>query len=147
MRAKIQKTYTPSAKDIQRKWYIVDAQGKTLGRLASKIVTYLTGKNKPTYAPNLDMGDYVIVINAKHIHVTGKRLTDKIYYRHTGYPGGIYDQTLREMLARSPERPLRLAVKRMLPKKALGHQILGKLKIYEGKEHPHAAQQPEALVL
>ncbi len=147
MRVKDQKTYAASPKDIQARWFVVDAQGKTLGRLASKIVPYLTGKNKPIYSPNLDCGDFVVVINVEKIHVTGKRMEDKIYWRHSGYPGGIYGTKLKDLVSKHPSRPLQFAIKRMLPKGALGHQIIGKLKIYAGNEHPHAAQKPEVLEL
>lgn len=147
-RAKRQTTYATKAADVaDRKWYVVDAQGKTLGRLASKIVPYLTGKNKPLYSPSMDCGDYVVVINCEKIHVTGNRMDDKLYYRHTGYMGGLKSVTLREMLAKHPERALYFAVKRMIDRKALGHQMMGKLKIYAGGEHPHAAQKPEKLEL
>lgn len=147
MKVKQQATFVTTPKDIEQKWYVVDAQGKTLGRLASKIVPYLTGKNKPIYSPNLDCGDFIVVINAERIHVTGKRLDDKIYWRHSGHPGGIYGTKLREMIAKHPDRPIRMAVKRMLPKGALGHQIINKLKIYAGSTHPHTAQKPEVLEL
>lgn len=147
MRVKEQKTYATTAGEIERRWFVVDAQGKTLGRLASKLVHYLTGKNKPIYSPNLDCGDFVIVINVDKIHVTGKRMDDKMYWRHSGYPGGIYGTKLKHLLAKHPARPLQLAVKRMLPKGALGHQIIGKLKLYAGSEHPHAAQKPQVLEL
>lgn len=147
IRAKKQTTYTTKPADIERKWYMVDAQGKTLGRLASKIVPYLTGKNKPIYSPHMDCGDYVIVINCEKIHVTGNHLDDRIYYRHSGYMGGLKQTPLREMLAKHPERPIYFAVKRMIDRKALGHQIMTKLKVYAGSEHPHAAQKPEKLEL
>jgi large subunit ribosomal protein L13 len=139
------KTYITKPSDIERRWWVVDAEGQTLGRLASKIAPYLTGKNKPIYTPNLDTGDYVIVINCGKINVTGDRLDSKLYYRHSGYPGGMRSLTLREMLAKHPDRPLRAAVKGMLPSNALGRQMLKKLKIYEGSDHPHSAQKPEVL--
>lgn len=145
MRAKIQATYATTPKDIQRKWFVVDAQGKTLGRLASRIAHILRGKHKPLFVPNLDTGDFVVVVNCAKLHVTGKRLEDKIYYRYSGYPGGLYSTKLRHMMDKHPTRALELAVKRMLPKGALGHQMLGKLKLYAGAEHPHAAQKPEVL--
>jgi len=147
MRVKKQSTFTTTPSDIERKWYVVDAQGLTLGRLASKLAPILNGKNKPYYAPNLDCGDHVIVINCEKIHVTGKRMDQKLYWRHTGYPGGIYSKTLREMLDKHPERAVKFAVKGMLPKGPLGRQMLTKLRVYEGGEHPHEAQQPEVLEL
>lgn len=141
------KTYVTKPTDIERRWWVVDAEGQTLGRLASKIAPYLTGKNKPIYTPNLDTGDFVIVINCDKIVVTGKRLEQKKYYRHSGYPGGLKSLTLEEMLAKHPNRVIRSAVRGMLPSSALGRQMLKKLKIYTGGEHPHAAQTPEVLEL
>lgn len=141
------KTFVTKADDIEREWWVVDAKGKTLGRLATQIATILRGKNKPIYAPNIDVGDYVIVINAEHIAVTGKRLDDKKYYRHSGYHGGIKEITLRDQLARHPERVIQAAVKGMLPKNALGRAMFSKLKVYAGETHPHAAQQPKVLEL
>jgi large subunit ribosomal protein L13 len=141
------KTYTPKPQDIDRKWWIVDAEGQTLGRLASKIAPILRGKHKPTFAPNLDVGDYVIVVNCDKIVVTGKKMDEKMYYRHSGYPGGLTEINLRDNLRRFPERPLREAVKGMLAKNALGRETLSKLKIYAGSEHPHAAQKPTVLEL
>ena len=137
------KSFTPTPDDIKRDWWIIDAQGMTLGRLASRVAMLLRGKHKPSFAPHMDVGDYVIIINAAKIHVTGKRLDDKNYYRHSGYPGGIRSLTLRKTLDRHPERPIELAIKGMLPKNALGHQMIKKLKVYEGAEHPHAAQNPK----
>lgn len=145
MKAQKQTTHVTTPADIERKWYVVDAQGKTLGRLATEIAKILKGKHKPYYAPNLDVGDYVIVLNAGKIHVTGRRLDQKQYWRHTGYPGGIRNLTLREMLQRHPERPLKFAVRGMLPKGVLGRQMIKKLKVYAGDEHPHEAQKPEVL--
>lgn len=145
MKAQIQKTHATSQNEIERKWFIVDAQGKTLGRMASKIAEILRGKHKPIFTPHLDTGDYVIVINAEKIHVTGRRMDQKIYWRHTGYPGGIRGVTLREMLRRHPERPVKFAIKGMLPKGPLGRTMLKKLKVYAGAEHPHEGQQPEVL--
>jgi large subunit ribosomal protein L13 len=139
------KTYSAKPEEIVRKWHLVDADGQTLGRLASRIATILRGKDKPIYTPHLDCGDYVVVVNAEKIHVTGKKLDEKMYYRHSGYPGGLKAFTLREMLERTPERVLTLAVKRMLPKNKLGRRMLKKLKVYAGPEHPHGAQNPEAL--
>lgn len=147
MKPKIQKTHATRASEIERKWYVVDAQGKTLGRLASEIAKILRGKHKPSFVPNLDVGDYVIVLNCEKIHVTGRRLDQKLYWRHTGYPGGIRNLTLREQLQKHPERVIQSAVKGMLPKGPLGRDMMRKLKVYAGTEHPHEAQQPEALEL
>lgn len=147
MRAKRETTVATSAADIQRKWYIVDAQGQTLGRLASKLIPYLTGKNKPIYSPNLDCGDYIVVINCERIHVTGKRLDDKFYYRYSGYMGGLKKISLRDLLKTHPDRAIQYAVHGMLQKQALGHQTIKKLKIYAGSQHPHEAQKPEPLTL
>lgn len=141
------KTYVTKPSDIERRWWVVDAEGQTLGRLASKIAPYLSGKNKPTYTPNLDTGDFVIVINCDKIQVTGRRLDQKLYHRHSGYPGGIKSVPLREMLQKHPDRVIKIAVKGMLPSSALGRQMLKKLKIYAGSEHPHAAQKPEVMEL
>ncbi len=138
-------TYMASASNIDRKWYVVDAEGQTLGRLASRIAAVLRGKNKPTYTPFLDTGDYVIVINAEKISVTGKKLDNKIYKRHSDYVGGLKTATLREKLAKKPEEVIELAVKGMLPKGPLGRQMFRKLHVYAGAEHDHAAQQPEEL--
>lgn len=139
------KTYSAKESDIVRKWYVVDANGQTLGRLASQIATILRGKHKPIYTPHVDCGDYVIVINAEKIHVTGKRLDNKKYYRHSGYPGGIRSLTLRQMLRKQPEMPIKEAIRRMLPKGPLGRDMLTKLRVYAGPEHPHEAQDPEPL--
>ncbi|HEC22863.1 MAG TPA: 50S ribosomal protein L13 [Chloroflexi bacterium] len=141
------KTYSAKPEDIERKWYIVDATDQTLGRLATRIATVLRGKHKPIFTPHLDCGDYVIVINAEKIRVTGNRLTDKMYYRHSGYPGGLRQMSLRDMLARHPERVISEAVRRMLPKNNLGRHMFKKLKVYAGPEHPHQAQKPEPLEL
>ncbi len=141
------KTYVTKPAEIERRWWVVDAKGQTLGRLASKITPILKGKHKPNYAPNVDMGDFVIVINAAHIHVTGKKLDDKFYYRHSGYPGGLRRDSLRQMLAKHPDRVIQLAVRGMLPKNALGRKMLKKLKVYAGDSHPHQAQQPMTLEL
>ena len=140
------KTYMPSAKDIDRKWSVVDATNKTLGRLAAEVAKVLRGKNKPTYTPFLDMGDYVIVVNAEKIKVTGKKLDQKIYYHHSDYVGGMKEESLRDKLANSPTEVIELAVKGMLPKGPLGRQMYTKLHVYAGAEHPHAAQKPEELV-
>ena len=141
-----EKTYMPSAKDIERKWYVVDATNKTLGRLAAEVAKVLRGKNKPTYTPFLDMGDYVIVVNADKIKVTGKKLDQKIYYHHSDYVGGMKEESLRDKLANSPTEVIELAVKGMLPKGPLGRQMYTKLHVYAGAEHPHTAQKPEELV-
>lgn len=142
-----QKTYVVKEADIQRKWILVDASGQTLGRLASNIAQVLKGKHKPTYSPHLDGGDYVVVINADKIAVTGRKMDQKTYYRHTGYPGGIREINLRGLLARHPTYALKFAVRGMLPKNRLGRRMIKKLKIYAGPEHPHQAQQPEAVEL
>ena len=139
------KTYVTKASDIDREWLVVDATGEILGRLATRIAVMLSGKHKPHYAPNLDTGDFVVVVNGGKILVTGNRLDDKLYRRHTGYPGGLKEITLRRMMEKHPDRVIRLAVKGMLPKTKLGRQMLKKLKVYAGAEHPHAAQQPRAL--
>lgn len=140
-------TYVTKPAEIEREWWVVDAKGQTLGRLASKIAFILKGKHKPTYAPNVDAGDFIIVLNADRVHVTGKKLEDKMYYRHSGYPGGLTETTLRTMLEKSPERVVELAVRGMLPKNALGRKMLKKLKVYVGETHPHEAQQPKTLEL
>jgi len=147
MRAQTQKTHFTTPDEIERKWYVVDVQGKTLGRVASEIAQLLRGKHKPSFVPNLDTGDFVVVVNCEKIHVTGRRLDQKLYYRYSGYPGGLYNRTLREMLERTPERVIRFAVKGMLPKGPLGRQMLRKLKVYTGPDHPHEAQKPEVLEL
>ena len=139
------KSYMASPATIERKWYVVDATGYTLGRLSSEIAKVLRGKNKPTYTPHIDTGDYVIVINAEHIKVTGKKLDKKIYYNHSDYVGGMKETTLKEMLAKKPERVIELAVKGMLPKGPLGREMITKLHVYAGAEHDHAAQKPEVL--
>ncbi len=139
------KTYMPSAASIERKWYVVDATDMTLGRLASNVANVLRGKNKPTYTPNLDTGDYVIVINAEKIKVTGKKLDQKIYWHHTDYVGGVKECSLRKMLQEKPERVIEHAVKGMLPKGSLGNQMYRKLHVYAGGEHEQQAQKPEVL--
>jgi large subunit ribosomal protein L13 len=136
------KTYSQKASEIQRDWYVVDAADQTLGRLATQIATLLRGKHKPTFSPNIDGGDFVIVVNAEKVHVTGHKEDQKMYYRHSGYPGGLKEIPYKRMLASHPDRILRFAVKGMLPKTRLGRQQLLKLKIYAGPAHPHAAQQP-----
>jgi len=139
------KTYTPRGSEIERRWYVVDATDETLGRLASRIARVLEGKHKPTYTPNLDTGDHVIVLNASRIAVTRDKLESKKYIRHSGYPQGYKEETLGHLLARRPEEVIRRAVKGMLPRTTLGVQQLRKLKIYAGGEHPHQAQKPEPL--
>ena len=141
----IMKTFMASPSTIDRKWYVVDATGYTLGRLASEIAKVLRGKNKPIYTPHMDTGDYVIVVNADKVKVTGKKLDQKIYYHHSGYVGGLKETTLREKLAKKPEEVIELAVKGMLPKGPLGRDMYKKLFVYAGPEHKHAAQKPEEL--
>jgi large subunit ribosomal protein L13 len=140
-------TYFPKGKDLesQRKWYVVDAADMTVGRLASRIAPILMGKNKPTYTPFLDMGDHIIVINAEKVNFTGQKWEEKLYRRHSGYPGGLKEITAGQMLAKHPERILEFAVRRMLPKTKMGRQMFKKLKVYSGSEHPHQAQKPEVL--
>ncbi len=145
--ARMHKTYMAKPGEVTREWYVVDASGKTLGRLATEIARILRGKHKPQYTPHVDVGDFVIVINAEKIAVTGRKLDQKRYYRHSGYPGGLRSITLRRMLEKHPERVIRLAVKGMLPKNRLGRRMLKKLKVYAGPEHPHQAQQPKPLDL
>ena len=139
------KTFTAKPHEIERKWFVVDAQGQTLGRLATQVATVLRGKHKPIYTPHVDCGDYVIVVNADKIHVTGQKLDDKIYYRHSNYPGGLKQVTLRRQLQTHPERVIEAAVRGMLPKNRLGRKMFKKLKVYAGPDHPHQAQQPESL--
>lgn len=141
------KSFTPRAGDIERSWYVVDADGKTLGRLASQIAHVLRGKHKPTYSPHMDLGDHIVVINAEKIHVTGRKAEQKVYYRHTGYPGGLRTTTYEDMMKKHPDRILRTAIKGMMPNNVLGRQMFKKLRIYAGSEHGHAAQQPQALEL
>ena len=141
----MRQTTMANAATIERKWYVVDAAGQTLGRLASEVATVLRGKNKPTYTPHVDTGDYVIIVNAEKIKVTGKKLDQKIYYHHSDYVGGMKETTLREMLAKKPEKVVELAVKGMLPKGPLGREMFTKLHVYAGAEHPHTAQKPEVL--
>ena len=141
------KTFMPKAADITRKWYVVDAEGLALGRVASQVANILRGKNKPIYTPNVDTGDYVIVINCDKVILTGKKLDQKIYYKHSGFVGGLKETKYRKLLAEKPEEAMRHAVVRMLPKGPLGRQMAKKLKIYAGAEHEQAAQQPEKLEL
>ncbi|MBI5166203.1 MAG: 50S ribosomal protein L13 [candidate division NC10 bacterium] len=141
------KTYTPKAEGIQRKWYLVDAQGRTLGRLASQVAQILRGKGKREFSPHLDLGDHVVVINAAKVFLTGKKLRQKVYYCHSGYPGGLKSTTAEKLLREHPERLVEKAVRGMLPKNKLGDAIFKKLQVYAGSEHPHQAQRPEALRL
>jgi len=140
------KTYSTKAKDIQRHWHVIDASGKTLGKIATEAATLLMGKHKPMYAPYMDTGDYVIVLNASRLKVTGKKLNDKKYYRYTGYPSGLRQETLSEMLAKHPTRVIEHAVKGMLPHTTLGKAMFKKLKVYAGESHPHQAQVSAAKV-
>ncbi len=138
-------TYTAKPADITRDWFVIDASGKPLGRLASTVATRLRGKHKPEFTPHMDTGDYIVVINASNVRVTGNKATDKMYYRHTGYPGGIKSISFDKLRAQKPERVIELAVKGMLPKGPLGRQMFRKLRVYAGAEHNHAAQQPQLL--
>jgi len=147
MRAKLQKTFTPTPADIERTWYVVDAEDVPLGRLASEVAQILRGKHKPTFAPHMDMGDYVIVINADKVAVSGNKESDKVYYRHSGYPGGLRSETLAELRNDHPARLVQNAVRGMIPKNRLGRQVLTKLKVYAGPDHPHSAQKPQTLTL
>jgi large subunit ribosomal protein L13 len=141
------KTIFAKSETVKRDWFVIDATDKPLGRLASEIANRLRGKHKPEYTPNVDTGDYIVVVNAEKVKATGNKLKDKTYYRHTEYPGGIRSQTLEEMLAKHPERAIEKAVKGMLPRGPLGYAQFRKLKVYAGAEHPHTAQQPKALTL
>ncbi|WP_044895223.1 50S ribosomal protein L13 [Bacillus alveayuensis] len=140
-------TYMAKPNEVERKWYVVDAEGKTLGRLASEVAAILRGKHKPTFTPHVDTGDHVIIINAEKIQLTGKKLTDKLYYRHSLHPGGLKVRTALEMRTNYPEKMLELAVRGMLPKGRLGRQMFKKLHVYRGSEHPHQAQKPEVYEL
>ena len=141
------KTYSAKTESVQRDWYIVDAEGKSLGRLAAEVATRLRGKHKPEYTPHVDTGDYIVVVNAEKVAVTGNKATQKTYYSHTGYPGGIKDITFDKLIEKAPERVIQSAVKGMLPRGPLGREMFRKLKVYAGAEHPHTAQQPQALEL
>jgi large subunit ribosomal protein L13 len=141
------RTYTAKKETIEREWFVVDAEGKTLGRLATQIASILRGKHKPSFTPWLDCGDFVIVVNADKVKVTGNRMDEKVYYRYSGYPGGLKEISLRDQLSRHPQRVLKSAVKGMLPHNALGRKMFKKLKVYAGAEHPHAAQKPKTLEL
>lgn len=139
------KTFTPSASDIERHWYVVDAEDETLGRLASGIARILCGKHKPTWAPHLDMGDHVIVVNAEKVRVSGRKITDKLYHTHSGFPGSVRSVPFLELVETSPTSVIEQAVRGMLPKSKLGRSMIRKLKVYAGPDHPHAAQQPDPL--
>jgi large subunit ribosomal protein L13 len=139
------KTYVPKASEITPLWWLVDAEGQTLGRLASRVATVLRGKERPGYSPHFDPGDHVVVINAEKVAVTGDKLEAKRYYHHSGYPGGLSERTLAEMLSRHPERAIQFAVRGMLPRNRLRRQLLGHLKVYAGPDHPHQAQRPQVL--
>lgn len=141
------KTYMAKAEDVQRKWYVIDATDKTLGRMASQVATILRGKNKPIYTPNVDTGDYVIIVNAGKVKLSGNKLDEKIYYHHSLYPGGLKETPYRQLLETKPELAIEEAVRRMLPKGKLGRQMFKKLKVYAGANHEHDAQKPEALEL
>jgi len=143
----MQKTWNAKTGEVPREWYVVDAEGKTLGRLSTRIADTLRGKDKPQYTPHTDTGDFVVVVNAEKIAVTGNKMDEKMYYRHSGYPGGLKERSLREQLERRPEEVLRLAVKGMLPRTRLGRKQLTKLKVYAGPDHPHTAQQPQPMAL
>lgn len=139
------KSFVAKPQEVERKWYVVDAEGKTLGRLASQVAAILRGKNKPTYTPHVDTGDFVIVINAEKVEVTGKKMDQKMYRHHTGYVGHMKEMTYKQMLEKKPEQIIELAVKGMLPKNSLGRKMIKKLKVYSGPEHKHEAQKPEVL--
>ena len=141
------KTFSAKAHEVERDWYVVDADGKTLGRMATEIARRLRGKHKAEFTPHVDTGDYIVVINAEKIHVSGNKLADKMYYRHTGYIGNLKEQNLETLLAEHPERAIEYAVKGMLPKNPLGRAVYRKLKVYAGSQHPHEAQQPKVLDL
>ena len=141
------KTFSAKAHEVERDWYVVDADGKTLGRMATEIARRLRGKHKAEFTPHVDTGDYIVVINAEKVHVTGNKLADKMYYRHTGYIGNLKEQNLETLLAEHPERAIEYAVKGMLPRNPLGRAVYRKLKVYAGSEHPHEAQQPKVLDL
>ncbi|PLX66792.1 MAG: 50S ribosomal protein L13 [Denitrovibrio sp.] len=139
------KTYWAKPDEIEKKWFVLDADNKILGRLATEVATILMGKHKPTYTPSIDTGDFIVIVNAEKFAVTGSKMDDKIYYRHSGYLGGLKERTLKEKLEKKPEEVIRMAVRRMLPKTKMGRAMIKKLKIYTGSEHPHAAQNPEVL--
>jgi len=144
---KQQKTFSPRPDDISREWWVVDATGLPLGRLASEVAKVLRGKHKPTFAPHMDMGDYVVVLNASQVAVTGAKATDKRYYRHSGYPGGLTEQSFNDLMEKYPERVIEKAVRGMLPKNRLGRKMIKKLKVYVGADHAHASQAPQLLTI
>lgn len=139
------KTFSAKAETVKRDWFVVDASGKTLGRLASEVASRLRGKHKAEYTPHVDTGDYIVVINAEKVKVTGAKATDKMYHRHTGYPGGLKSMSFEKLIEKAPERVIQSAVKGMLPRNPLGRAMFKKLKVYAGTEHPHVAQQPQTL--
>jgi large subunit ribosomal protein L13 len=139
------KTYQAKKGDLDHRWYVVNAEGRVLGRLASELAKLLRGKHKPIYTPHLDTGDFIVVVNAKKVSLTGKKMKDKVYYHHTGFPGGIKEMSAEKLLAKKPAEMIRMAVKGMLPKNSLGREMLRKLKVYAGPNHPHEAQKPVAL--
>ena len=141
------KTVSAKAETVQHEWYVIDADGETLGRLATEVARRLRGKHKTLYTPHVDTGDYIVVVNAGKVKVTGRKASDKMYYRHTGYPGGLKEASFTQLIERSPEKVIELAVKGMLPRNPLGRAMFRKLKVYAGQEHPHGAQQPETLTL
>jgi large subunit ribosomal protein L13 len=141
------KTYSAKPHEVDQSWLLVDAEGQTLGRMATVIATRLRGKHKPEYTPHIDTGDFIVVINAEKVHVTGKKATDKIYHRHSGYPGGLKSISFEKLIEKSPEKVIQRAVKGMLPRTALGRAMFKKLKVYAGSEHPHSAQQPQTVRL
>ena len=141
------KTVSAKAEAVQHEWYVIDADGETLGRLATEVARRLRGKHKTLYTPHVDTGDYIVVVNAGKVKVTGRKASDKMYYRHTGYPGGLKEASFTQLIERSPEKVIELAVKGMLPRNPLGRAMFRKLKVYAGQEHPHGAQQPETLTL
>ncbi|MDE0762689.1 MAG: 50S ribosomal protein L13 [Cellvibrionales bacterium] len=141
------KTYSAKPETVERDWFVIDAEDKTLGRLAVAVATRLRGKHKPEYTPHVDTGDYIVVVNAEKVAVTGKKATDKIYYSYSGYPGGIKDINFQDLIAKAPERVIQSAVKGMLPRGPLGREMFRKLKVYAGSQHPHTAQQPQTLEL
>ena len=141
------KTISAKPESVERDWYVVDATDKTLGRLATEVARHLRGKHKPIYTPHVDTGDYVVIVNAEKVKVTGRKATDKVYYHHTGFPGGIKGITFEKLIIKKPQQVIELAVKGMMPRNSLGRTMLRKLKIYAGPEHPHVAQQPKELAL
>tara|TARA_B100000900_G_scaffold57477_2_gene43018 strand:+ start:2218 stop:2649 length:432 start_codon:yes stop_codon:yes gene_type:complete len=141
------KTVSAKAETVQHDWYVIDADGQTLGRLATEVARRLRGKHKTYYTPHVDTGDYIVVVNAGKVKVTGRKASEKMYYKHTGYPGGLKEASFTQLIERSPEKVIELAVKGMLPRNPLGRAMFRKLKVYAGQEHPHGAQQPETLTL